>query len=927
MRSLVLIALLLCSFFSAIAGGRITGKVTDEKSGETIIGAVVMVKGSTLGAATDIDGNFTLVVDTGTYTIEVKYIGYQTKEIADIKVENGKDVAVNVVIGQAKATELKEVVVKSSLKKENISAMITYQKNTNTVAQVVSAEAIRKSPDRNTGEVLKRVSSASIQEGKYLVVRGLADRYNQATLNGALLSSTEPDRKTFSFDLFPAGMIDNIVINKAATPDLPGEFAGGLVQVNTKDVPTKNFAAIQVGTGANLQTIGKDFAYYQGGKLDWLGIDDGTRALPSSVPDKDGFRSLTKAQRLALSKDLTNNWGYKMKTGAPNANVQASGGINAKVLNGKTLGAVAAISYNKQNRRTDMTRTFYNASATTVEKSLDFQEQSYTEEVLAGALGNLTLELNPNNRVSLKSLYNVTGYDNTLVRTGRNNDYGGDVQAFQQAFKSTGFFNTQLAGNHFIEKRKVKVNWNLSYANLHQNQPNLRRMEYRKSDGDSMYIAVVPGGLPSLASASMFYSDLKDNIFSGSGDISKQFKMFGHNQTLKFGYMGQQKTRSFVSRPFGMVGGTANMLALPVEQLFTPQNISDTGFMLNELSDKDYDYTAFSLLNAGFAMLDNSFGERFRLVWGVRYESFIQMLDGFRSNKAVSLDRTTGDILPSFNFTFKPTEKANVRLCASQTVIRPEFRELSPFAFFDFEILAGVQGNPDLLRTKITNLDLRYEMYPRSGEMFTGGVFYKYFVNPIEQFYNESGVNTFSFTYNNAPSAVTYGVEGEFRKRLDFIAPGTAALEHFTAFTNASYIKNNVNLDATSATGEKVKANRPMQGQSPYVINSGIQWESEKTGTSVTGLFNMIGRRIFLVGNKDNPSIWEAPRPLLDFQVSQKLLKDKAGVKLSVTDMLNKRANFYQDMNANGKYDASGDFLRISRVPGTNVSLSFMYNF
>lgn len=924
MRGITLLTFLLLSFFNVFADGKIIGKVSDEKTGETIIGAVVVVKGTANGTTTDYDGNFSIPVAAGTYTLEIKYLGYQTKEIADINVADGKDVTVAVVISQAKSTELKEVVIQSTMKKENINAMIVYQKNTNTVAQVVSAEAIRKSPDRNTGEVLKRVSSASIQEGKYLVVRGLADRYNQATLNGTLLSSTEPDRKTFAFDLFPAGMIDNIVINKAATPDLPGEFAGGLIQVNTKDIPSKNFFSINVGSGANMQTVGQDFAKYKGGSLDFLGIDDGTRALPSSIPNKDDFRNLTVDQRTNISKDLVNNWGYTMSSGAPNASIQASGGINTKILKGKTFGGVVALNYNKQNRRTELTRSFFNQSATGTEKSLDFNEQLYGQEILWGALANMTLELNKNNKISFKNLFNVNGLVNTLVREGRNNDFGGDVMAFQQAFKSTSFLNSQLSGTHYLEAKKLRVNWAGSYVGLRQYQPNLRRLEYRRTDGDSNYMAVVPGVLPSLASASMFYSNLKDNIANGNLDIAQQFKALGHTHTWKVGYMAQRKSRQFNSRPFGMVGGNEQLLIQPADQLFANQNIGQNGFIINELSDKDYDYSASSFLNAAYAMLDNSFGQQYRLVWGVRYENFNQTLNGFRSNKPVSLDKNVGDFLPSFNFTYKPTEKSNVRLCASQTVIRPEFRELSPFAFYDFELLAAVQGNPDLIRTKVTNADLRYELYPRSGEIFTGGVFYKHFNSPIEQFYNETGVNTFSFNYGNAKAAVSYGAEIEFRKRLDFIFGKSGA--PFTLFSNASYIANTVDFDITTATGEKVKANRPMQGQSPYVINSGLSYEGEKSGTSATFLFNMVGRRIFLVGNAVNPNIWEAPRPLFDVQISQKVWKDRGLIKFTVTDILNRRVNFYQDMDESGKYEtSSADLLRISRRTGTTLGLSFSY--
>ncbi len=921
MRTVFTIIMLVVASVRSSGTGKISGKVTDGKNGETIIGAVVTVKGTSTGTVTDVDGNFTLTADAGPCSIEVKYMGYQNKEVTDIVVVNGGEVMVSIALETSKATELKEVVVQSSLKKENISAMILYQKNANTVAQVVSAEAIRRSPDRNTGEVLKRVSAASIQEGKYLVVRGLADRYNQATLNGTLLSSTEPDRKTFSFDLFPSGMIDNIVINKAATPDLPGEFAGGLIQVNTKDIPSKNFFTVQLGSGVNTQTYGKDFYYYKGGSLDWLGIDDGTRALPADVPGKDGFRALTADQRNALAKELKNDWAYEKKPAPLNANMQASGGFNTP-LGSKKLGGIFAVNYNKQNKKTDITRAFYNQSGA-LQKTLDFNEESYTEEVLWGALANLTLELNRNNKISLKNLFNVNGIDNTLLRSGRNNDYGADVNAYQLAFKSTQYLTTQLLGNHYLESAKVKINWNGSFVRLHQDQPNLRRLEYRKPDGDSAYYASIQAYLPSLASGSKFYSDLTDNIFIGSADASKQTMYWGQTQTIKTGYMVQGKSRVFNSRPFGMTGGDNTTNQLPNTQIFAPQNIGTTnGYNFNELSDKDYDYSANSLLNAAFIMADNAFSEKLRLVWGVRYENYNQQLNGFRSNQPVNLDKNAGDFLPSLNLTYKYTDHSNFRACASETVIRPEFRELSPFTFYDFEILAAVQGNPDLERTKIINADLRYELYPRNGEMLTAGVFYKHFNNPIEQFYNESGVNTFSFTYGNAPSATSSGAEVEFRKRLDFIGK---ALSPFTVFANGSYILSKVNFETKDAAGNTVKSDRPMQGQSPYVVNCGIQYDRDQSGTSATLLFNTIGRRIYLVGNEQSPHIWEAPRALFDFQVSQKVLHKRGDIKFTISDILNQKAVFYQDKNDNGKYD-NGDFLRISKLTGTTASLSFLYS-
>src|SRR4051812_2480727 len=288
---------------------KLSGKVVNEKN-EALSGVSVKLNDGT-GTSTNIDGQFSLVLSTGKkYELTLTAIGYANKTVSDVEVINGQANELNIVL-QTSSKDLNKVVVtasRSNARKESINSMIAYQKNTNTVAQVISAEAIRRSPDKNTGEVLKRIPGTSIQEGKYIVVRGLADRYNQAMLNGILLSSTEPDRKTFSFDIFPAPMIENIIINKAFVPEYPGEWAGGLIQVNTKDVPSAPFLNIQIGTGFNTQTIGNDFYTYKGGKYDFLGFDDGTRALPPGIPHKSEFNFLNQQEKTNVGKDFKNIW-------------------------------------------------------------------------------------------------------------------------------------------------------------------------------------------------------------------------------------------------------------------------------------------------------------------------------------------------------------------------------------------------------------------------------------------------------------------------------------------------------------------------------------------------------------------------------------------------------------------------------------------
>jgi outer membrane receptor protein involved in Fe transport len=320
-------------------------------------------------------------------------------------------------------------------------------------------------------------------------------------------------------------------------------------------------------------------------------------------------------------------------------------------------------------------------------------------------------------------------------------------------------------------------------------------------------------------------------------------------------------------------------------------------------------------MNAAYFQFDNQFNDKFRLIWGVRMEDFDQLIGSVNASDPRHVRSKVTDFLPGVNLTYKPNEKTNIRLSGSQTVVRPEFRELSPFAFYDFELNAQVVGNNQVQRTKITNADFRYEIYPRGGELITIGVFYKYFDKPIEYYFNRTGPATNTFNVNNVKEATSYGAEFEFRKKLDFIGQG---LKNFTLTGNLSYIKSEVK--------DTVALNRPLQGQSPYLINIGLQYDIEKIGFNSTLLFNQIGRRILFVGNEAVPDIWENPRPLFDLQLAQKILKKKGEIKLNISDILNKRAFFYHDLDTNDKFSSgSKDVLAINRNYGTNYSITFAY--
>jgi len=922
-----LLTLLLAFFTLSLSAfaqkGKIEGKLTDAKTGQPLSGVSVIIKNTDKGVATDQDGRYVINADAGTKISLIFSYNGVTKEVEDIEVINGKITTQDIAL-EVKTKTGDEIVVRttSSARKETAAALISYQKNTSVVAQVISAETIKRSPDKNTGEVLKRVTGTSVQEGKYLVVRGLSDRYNMAMLNGIALSSTEPDRKTFSFDIFPAAMIDNIVMNKTFIPELPGEWAGGLVQVQTKDVPAASFLNVQLGTGFNSNTIGKDFQQASGDKLDWLGIDNGTRALPEALPLKSAFSALSPAEKAELGKGFRNNWVARSGAAPINASFQINGGGTTKIF-GKKVAGIFALTYNQSNKRTPFDNTFIANNDGDVE--IQYSNNKYSRDVLAGALANITLQLNSNNKISVKNLININTTDFVTDRyDGR--DYilsgggtGDRVKATEIGFRQNTFFNTQLIGEHNLPKLETKVKWYGGFNILDQYIPDQRRLFYTQdgTDPNAPYYALLGLGA-GQKSGSIFYSFLNDYIYNAGGDITKSLNLNGKKHSLKAGYLFQVKDRLFDSRPFYTNTASNAIKLLSADQLYAPENfgIGNDKVQFDEINGNAYRYVANTILNAAYLQFDNPIGEKFRLVWGVRFESFDQLVGSVRKDDPRHVNTIVKDFLPGINLAYKLNNKTNFRFAASQTVIRPEFRELSPFAFYDFELGAQVVGNKTAERTKVTNLDLRYELYPRAGELITFGAYFKHFDKPIEYYFNRTGPGTNTFNILNTKNATAFGAEVEFRKKMDFVN----ALKNFTLSGNVSYIYSRVK-DTTGTV------DRPLQGQSPYLINFGIQYDVEKIGFSSTLLFNQIGRRILFVGNEAISDIWEAPRPLLDLQLSQKVFKKRGEVKLNISDIINKKANFYHDLDDNKKYSkTSKDVLAITRNYGTNYTLTFAYN-
>ncbi len=907
--------LITLEIFGQTSNGKIVGKVTDKKTGETLIGLNVKVTELSKGASTDVEGRYILSgIPAGKYTLQFTYVGYATKTISDVVVSAGTVTTLDVAMDEPAGNQLQTVVVKVSAKQESLAGLYAQQKNAVSISSGISADQIKKSPDRNTSEVLKRVSGTSIQDNKFIVIRGLSDRYNTALLNNAILPSSEPDRKAFSFDIVPSNLVDKIVINKTASPDLPGDFAGGVTQIVTKDVPDRKFLSVAVSTGYNSQSTFQNFRTNGRSSTDFLGFDNGSRDLPSAFPSKrEEFNNnnTTTNQKIAYTRLVSNPYGVQQSQALPVQSYQVNYGNSKTFKNDGVFGSILSLTYRNAQTFLDAGRETYDGIGT----NYLYQDDVYRYSTSWGALANFTYKKG-NSKISLKNLYNQSLEDSYIDRSGYNINQG-DISYSGSELNQKSLFNTQLDGTHSMGKKKSKLEWNLNYSLIKRNQPDLRNILYN-------YTAA--GDLNVIENFSRrFFSYLDEDILGGSASYSIPFDLFAKKSTFKIGALKQVRSRAFSSRTFVYERGPdfdPGKASLPKEVIFNDENISRDGFLFNEVTNNSDSYDGYTDLNAGFLMLDNQLSDKIRLIWGVRAEDYYQDIDAIGNNSLkINAEQTFFDLLPSFNLSYSVNEKANIRLSGSRTVSRPELRELAPFVFINQEENSSTQGNPFLKRSNNTNADLRFECYPSGGQAFTASVFYKHFKNPIEQIV--TGASTYSnlsFTYNNARSAYAYGFELDFRKKLNFISDAVW-LENLTAGANLTLIKSEVSFQAGSG-----QESRTLQGQSPYLINGNLQYSSPKSGFTVSALYNKIGKRISRVGNPNIPNFYERGRDVVDFQISKKVLRNRGELKLNVGDILNQRQVTYQNFNNNLNYRANEDVEFYNYKSGTSFTLGLTYD-
>ena len=927
--------------------GTISGKVTDGKTSETLPGVKILIENQIYKIITDLDGNFSFQnIPVGNYNLIFNYNGYNTKIISDILVKANEVTSFEIVM-EPVVKEIGAVTVKATVNKESIDNINRLKSNAAGQVDGISQQEIKRSPDRDASAVLKRVSGASVQDNKFVIIRGLNDRYNTAMINGLPLPSTEADRKAFSFDIFPSTMLDNMMIYKTASPDLPGDFAGGVILVNTKDIPEKDFVSFSVGTNYNTQSTFKSYSNYDGSKNDWIGFGVKDRMYPNSLPSTTEFKELLSnpSTRFENSKVFSNDWQINNKNASPlgqNYQVGFAKTIRPDSLKSNTFGIVGAMSYNYTRRYLDVTRKDYNEDSSRV---FDYKDATYRHNAPWGAMLNSAYKFGKNNKITLKNLFSDNSTDQVILRTGENIDADQIIKATAMQYTSSKMFTSQLNGEHLIkstDSTSIKVKWGLDYSKTITTIPNLKRMLYYKNRtpqgtaSDSIFTAYVPFGSPSPDFAGKFFSNLGEDLYAAMAEIAIPYNFLKENSTLKIGYAGSIKSRAFNARVFGYAINSPaqfnyDLLLLPQDSIFAEENINAQGFKLGESTNPSDSYSASTNLHAGYVMTDQKLTSKLRAVYGLRVENFRQQLSSISyGGDSINIDNTTLSFLPSLNLTYSLNKKMNFRGAVSRTVARPDFRELAPFSFYDFNTSSAVVGNDTLQAATITNIDLRYEYFPGSGQIISTSVFYKDFNNPIENtvFFGGSGSRT--YTFRNVTNAVDYGIELEYRTKLSKIDSlfNSNALDNFTFYTNLTFVKSVVDLSnvATAVTDEEKY--RPMQGQSPYLINGGLVYQNDSIGFGASVLVNRIGRRIAFVGTNGYQDIYENPRTVLDFQLVKTVFKNKQGeIKLNASDIFNQNAIFYQDFNHSKKYEAAEDKVIQGIKFGRNFSFSFAYKF
>jgi len=906
----VVVPFFICiSFFLILPGmspldaatkGHIVGTIVDGDNGEPLIGANVFLEGTLMGSACDLKGNYEIRnVPVGTYTLVVSMIGYTKTTITNVVVKADEITKINTSV-KPEAIMTEEVVVEAKALKNTEAILLKDRQRAKAVSDAISSEAITRAGSGNAAEAMKQVTGASVVEGKYVYVRGLGDRYTSTQLNGAEIPSTNPYKRAGSIDLIPTNLVDNIVTLKSFTPDKPGNFSGGTVDIKTKDFPEQFNMSFSTGTSYNSQANLKDGGALtaSGSDLDWLGMDDGAREIPSILADKDveipsvgaARKSREAAYRL---EQLTKAFNPQMRptnsTFPLNQSYSFSIGNQLNVLN-RPLGFIASLSYSRSYSSYDNGSLkrwgLGSATATSLVNDFSLNDSKSSSEVLWGGLLKATYKLAPSHLISLNGLYNRNG-ENTAHYLQGSYPYDLDEKdVFQTSvihFSERKLASVQLSGEHqFANLLGTRVSWKTSYVDTKQDEPDNRYFtSYYRYDWSGKLVHGIKQNVP----PSRYFRYMDENRMEGALDVTVPFKQWsGSHGSVKIGGLFAQKERGYTERLFFYSQSPKYNYNGDPMALFADDNVGvidstvyngntyyDFGLYLLESITPASTYDADETISAVYAMLDLPLMKKFRFIGGARFETTdLNLVTDDPTKDEGKLK--TDDVLPSVNLIYSITENMNLRAAYGRTLARPSFREVAPFATFDFMGGDTYIGNPHLKRTLIDNVDLRWEWFSRPGEIYAVSAFWKNFENPIERVI--INVNH-EIMWKNVDEARVLGLEFEVRKNLDIISP---YLNQFNVGGNLSLVDSRVDISPEEmamirATRPEADDTRPLEGQSPFIVNLNLTYDNFERGIVTSLYYNLFGERLSEVSLGGTPDVYEQPAGMLNLTFSWKFMQ------------------------------------------------------
>ncbi len=964
--TLLLITTLFSLCINAQEKAIVRGVVIDQTMGETLPGAVIKVPGTRNGARADLDGKFTLEIEPGTYDFEISFVGFEPVMVSNITLAAGETkVLDNIYMGEVDVQKIDgEVNVSAQASRKSENAMLTIKKLSTNVIDGITADNFRKIGDGDAAASIKRVPGVSITNGKYVYVRGLGDRYTKTTLNGIDIPGLDPDRNSLQMDIFPTQVMDNIVVNKSFVADLPADFTGGIVDIGLKDFPETKTISVNSSLGYNPDFHFKsDYLDYQGGKLDWMGVDDGMRAIPATkdVPFFSQAISDPNGPAAQRYSEILNNFSPYMAAHQKNSfadfSLGASIGNQINKANGKTHGYNFLLNYkNKTKLYRDIEYARYgldqvDPSNTEMEQRERQVGTLASNEALTSIMGGYAIKSEKKKYV-FNLLHVQNGESSAGIFDYNRTDQGTVVTAFQHnlGYSQKSLTNFLASGKYNFTASNWELEWKASPTYSRMYDPDIRSTRYVTRDGSDQLIIGTEGGLPVR-----IWRDLSEINMNFKTDAVKKISLFSRDARLKTGAAYLYKDRDYAIYRFDINPKPGSRL-IPLtgnpDELFFPQNLwpnqenptMGVTYEADFIPNNTNQYQANVSNIAAYGSLESMLTPKLKTILGVRLENFVQRYTGTNQNRTevfendVVLDNL--GVFPSLNMVYNTSAKSNLRFSATRTTARPSMKELSyaeiqdPLTgrtfvgglFTDIDYSTGtVYWDGNLVSTMINNIDLRYEIFPSAGNTFSVGGFYKSLTNPIEMV--QSSTQPGTFQPRNVGDGQVIGGELEFRHDLEFISP---SLKTLSLNLNLTYTQSKIKYSLTEKesrennkrTGQTIGDGRQMAGQAPYMINGGFIYNGavNNNGWEAGLFYNVQGPTLMYVGIVDRPDVFTRPFHSLDFNMNKLLGKDdRFRLGLNVTNILgDKREEVYQSYQAQ-------DQIFTSYSPGRLFKLSCSY--